>query len=117
MILWEVWRERCSRKYEEKHQWQACPIIFRIGFWIIRMCDRFSPTRRSSAEFLKTIGAMGIKHKDPPIQPPKIIYWQSPPGNFVALNVDGACQDGLAAGGGVIRNSYGLHIANFFLFL
>ncbi|KAF5188151.1 Ribonuclease h domain [Thalictrum thalictroides] len=59
---------------------------------------------------------MGIRHKDPPIQAPKIIYWHSPPGNFAALNVDGACQNGMAAGGGVIRNAYGLHIANFFSF-
>ncbi|KAF5202520.1 hypothetical protein FRX31_007894, partial [Thalictrum thalictroides] len=48
MILWEVWRERCSRKYEEKHQWQSCSIIFKIRFWIIRLCDRFTPRRKSS---------------------------------------------------------------------
>ncbi|KAF5183705.1 Ribonuclease h domain [Thalictrum thalictroides] len=114
MILWEVWRERCSRKYEEKYQWQTCSIIYKIRFWIIRICDRFTPTRRSSEGFLKNIGSMGIKSKDPPIQSPKIVYWQSPTGSFVALNVDGASQNGVAAGGGVIRNSHGVHIANFF---
>ncbi|KAF5187281.1 hypothetical protein FRX31_023132, partial [Thalictrum thalictroides] len=37
--LWEIWKERCSRIYEEDHQKKDPAVIFKIRFWIIRISE------------------------------------------------------------------------------
>ncbi|KAK1385420.1 hypothetical protein POM88_023155 [Heracleum sosnowskyi] len=43
-----------------------------------------------------------------------LVYWRKPPEGFIALNVHGALQNGIAAGGGVLRNHAGEHLSNFY---
>ncbi|KAF5204671.1 hypothetical protein FRX31_005740 [Thalictrum thalictroides] len=58
----------------------------------------------------------GIPIKDPPLKAPIIVFWKRPNADSVALNIDGASQEGFAAGGSLIRNHLGQHIVNFFSF-
>ncbi|KAL8100557.1 uncharacterized protein LOC141683980 isoform X2 [Apium graveolens] len=43
-----------------------------------------------------------------------LVYWRKPPEGFIALNIRGALQNGIAAGGGVLRNYAGEHLSNFY---
>ncbi|KAF5204423.1 hypothetical protein FRX31_005990 [Thalictrum thalictroides] len=114
LILWEIWKERCSRKYEEGYQWKITEIIIKIRCWIIRLCECYLPTRRSGLLFKQSALVCGLQIKDPPLKAPIIVFWKRPNADFVALNIDGASQEGIAAGGGLIRNHLGQHIVNFF---
>ncbi|KAF5182279.1 hypothetical protein FRX31_028134 [Thalictrum thalictroides] len=119
LILWEVWKERCARKFEYGHRWNHCfyqVIIARVRYWLIRLSHVFHPKCSSSHDFEGIAGQLGIHYANPPSKAPTIVYWTRPPEGYVALNKDGASKDGLAAGGGVIRNQDGVHITNYFSF-
>ncbi|KAF5184553.1 hypothetical protein FRX31_025861 [Thalictrum thalictroides] len=48
------------------------------------------------------------------VKPLILVYWTRLPDNWVALNTDGAACNEVAAGGGIVRDSRGTHLANFF---
>ncbi|KAF5188016.1 hypothetical protein FRX31_022396 [Thalictrum thalictroides] len=114
VCLWEIWKERCSRTYEDGFQRKGPAIIFKIRFWLIRLCECYTPSRRSRDKFSQVASLLGLPTKNPRIKMPSIVYWTRPPDPFVALNVDGSAQNGQAAGGGIIRTNKGQHITNFF---
>lgn len=43
-----------------------------------------------------------------------LVCWRKPEKGFIALNADGASQNGIAAGGGILRDHTGKHIFNFY---
>ncbi|XP_017223083.1 uncharacterized protein LOC108199588 isoform X1 [Daucus carota subsp. sativus] len=43
-----------------------------------------------------------------------LVCWRKPEKGFIALNADGASQNGIAAGGGILRDHTGKHISNFY---
>ncbi|KAF5191157.1 Ribonuclease h domain, partial [Thalictrum thalictroides] len=115
LILWEVWKERSARRYEENYTpLSSQSLIFKIRFWILRMGEIYITKHGSSSGFKKVALALGVSYINPPIKPPLIIYWSRPPENFICLNTDGASLDKEAAGGGLIRDVHGRHLYNFF---
>ncbi|KAF5200925.1 hypothetical protein FRX31_009489 [Thalictrum thalictroides] len=117
LIMWEIWKERNSRLYDDSYTWSpnsSAIIIGKVRFWIIIFNKAYSAKVRSSLKFEQTIKGFGILLKNPPLKPPIIVYWTRPPEGFVALNTDGAANNEEAAGGGIIRDLEGNHLSNFF---
>ncbi|KAF5197613.1 Ribonuclease h domain [Thalictrum thalictroides] len=118
-ILWELWRERCRRRFEDNYTVkisQGEHIIFRVRYWALRLSKFFIPSTRSSDSFSQVAMSLGILHNDPPVKPPILVYWTRPPDNWVALNTDGAACNNHAAGGGIVRDRHGVHLAIFFTY-
>ncbi|KAF5195554.1 hypothetical protein FRX31_014857 [Thalictrum thalictroides] len=91
-------------------------LIFKIRFWLIKLCECYTPSRRSSYKFSQVASLLGLTTKYPILKLPSIVYWTRPPDLYVALNVDGSAQTGQASGGGILRNNKAQHITNFFTF-
>ncbi|KAF5174869.1 hypothetical protein FRX31_035546, partial [Thalictrum thalictroides] len=91
-------------------------IILKVRFWILKLCQIYQPKRRSSNSFNDASRHLGIDPKNPTLKPPIIVFWTKPPIGFVSLCADGAAKDEEASSGGVIRDSAGKHISNFFSF-
>ncbi|KAL2497433.1 Uncharacterized protein Adt_22983 [Abeliophyllum distichum] len=53
-------------------------------------------------------------HPSPP--PPTLVFWRTPPVGSYKINTDGCVKDGVASGGGIIRDSSGQCIRVFFSF-
>ncbi|KAF5182656.1 hypothetical protein FRX31_027758 [Thalictrum thalictroides] len=116
-ILWDIWKVRCSKKFEDTHSQQTNPseyIIIKVRYWLRRLCQIYIPKRRSNDGFLRMASLLSIDTKNPPLKSPILIYWPKPPIGWVALNTDGASQDGEAVGGGVMRDHEGAHLSNYF---
>ncbi|KAL2481643.1 Uncharacterized protein Adt_34609 [Abeliophyllum distichum] len=52
----------------------------------------------------------------PPPPPPTLVFWRTPPVRSYKINTDGCVKDGVASGGGIIRDSSGQCIRAFFSF-
>ncbi|KAF5201191.1 hypothetical protein FRX31_009221 [Thalictrum thalictroides] len=118
-ILWEIWKARCSKKFEDTQGQdtnQSGYIIIKVRYWLRRLCQIYTPKRRSHDSFNRMANLLGIDTKNPSLKPPILIYWLKPPFGCIALNTDGASQEGEAAGGGVMRDHEGTHISNYFCF-
>ncbi|KAL2476711.1 putative ribonuclease H protein family [Abeliophyllum distichum] len=48
--------------------------------------------------------------------PPTLVFWRTPPVGSYKINTDGCVKDGVASGGGIIRDSSGQCIRAFFSF-
>ncbi|KAL2540625.1 RNase H domain-containing protein [Abeliophyllum distichum] len=48
--------------------------------------------------------------------PPTLVFWRTPPVGSYKINTDGCVNDGVASGGGIIRDSSGQCIRAFFSF-
>ncbi|KAF5202660.1 hypothetical protein FRX31_007753 [Thalictrum thalictroides] len=81
-----------------------------------RLCNAYKPKVRSRLGFNSIALQLGITYINLPPSSPVIVYWSRPPTGYVVLNSDGSSIDGEAAGGGVIRNSEGGLINNYFSF-
>ncbi|KAL2506296.1 Uncharacterized protein Adt_21917 [Abeliophyllum distichum] len=55
-----------------------------------------------------------ITTSSPP--PPTLVFWRTPPVGSYKINTDGCVKDGVASGGGIIRDSSGQCIRAFFSF-
>ncbi|KAF5200963.1 hypothetical protein FRX31_009451 [Thalictrum thalictroides] len=118
-ILWEIWKARCTRKFEDAHSKETNPseyIIIKVRYWIRRLCQIYIPKKRSNDGFNRMANLLGIDTKNPPLKPPILIYWLKPPIGCIALNTDGASQDGKVVGGGVMKDLEGTHLSNYFSF-
>ncbi|KAL2505032.1 RNase H domain-containing protein [Abeliophyllum distichum] len=52
----------------------------------------------------------------PSYPPPTLVFWRTPPVGSYKINTDGCVKDGVASGGGIIRDSSGQCIRAFFSF-
>ncbi|KAF5179844.1 hypothetical protein FRX31_030568 [Thalictrum thalictroides] len=117
--MWHLWKERCRRRFEENYvvkDGQAQQLILSIRYWIMKLGACFKPSSRSSTAFDFIAKRLAIQAKNPPLKQPTLVYWTRPRDDFLALNTDGAASEGLAAGGGILRDKYGNHLLNFFSF-
>ncbi|KAF5201545.1 hypothetical protein FRX31_008864 [Thalictrum thalictroides] len=118
-ILWEIWVERCRRKHLDEHITKPdhkYAVIVKVRYWMIRMAKIYTHKYQSSHSFSFMAKLLGIPIKNPPTKPPMQVFWTRPPDNWVVLNTDGAANDNMAGGGGVIRDTYGKRLVNFFAF-
>ncbi|KAF5191361.1 Ribonuclease h domain [Thalictrum thalictroides] len=120
-IMWELWKERCSRRYEEGHPTSpihklARKIILKVRYWCLRLAPHFKASAGSSTSTNKIANNLGFNIYNPPRKPPSLVYWTRPPDEALVLNTDGAAMNGVSAGGGILRDHQGRHMANFFNF-
>ncbi|KAF5176893.1 hypothetical protein FRX31_033521, partial [Thalictrum thalictroides] len=108
MVLWEIWKERSARRFEDDYRPNTSQdIIIKIRFWILRLGEVIYISHRSSDNFCQVAKALGLRFKNPPLDRPLLVYWTRPPKGFLALNTDGASSDNIASGGGVVRDGNG----------
>ncbi|KAL2462289.1 RNase H domain-containing protein [Abeliophyllum distichum] len=58
----------------------------------------------------------GVIITTPSPPPPTLVFWRTPPVGSYKINTDGCVKDGVASGGGIIRDSSGQCIRAFFSF-
>ncbi|KAL2465905.1 Uncharacterized protein Adt_41756 [Abeliophyllum distichum] len=58
----------------------------------------------------------GVIITTPSPPPPTLVFWRTPPVGSYKINTDGCLKDGVASGGGIIRDSSGQCIRAFFSF-
>ncbi|MQL73050.1 hypothetical protein Taro_005399 [Colocasia esculenta] len=106
LILWEIWRARCSMRFEGKRL-SFHRITHNINFMISLSLDAANFRVVSPGQKLQDIYSLGfslnIKHVSF-----KLIRW-IPPSKGLVLNVDGASKGnpGTCGGGGCVRDCNG----------
>ncbi|KAF5193181.1 Ribonuclease h domain [Thalictrum thalictroides] len=120
-VLWEIWKARCSRKYDDDHKLpmlhaQGKRIILKVRYWCLRLSKFFEVKSLSNTGTDTIATLLGIHVNSPPQKPPTLVYWTRPPDGTLVMNTDAAAKEGLTTGGGILRDHQGVHIANFFCF-
>lgn len=97
MILWEIWKERNRRRYEEVYRVdnlrQSEAIIIRDKYWIRRISESFKYKSMSSANFLNITSKIGVKPQGPEEKDPRVLRWKGPILGEACLSIDRASQN------------------------
>ncbi|XP_075084722.1 uncharacterized protein LOC142167977 [Nicotiana tabacum] len=109
IILWELWRSRCSSKYELEN-----PALNRS---ISLITSNISSLVKSCFQKIKVPDDWDnlcklLEHRFSETST-ILVNWIKPPPLYVKLNTDGSCIHGTCGGGGVVRDALGRFIMAF----
>ncbi|MQL93625.1 hypothetical protein Taro_026271 [Colocasia esculenta] len=116
LILWEIWKGRCSARYESK-RFSARVVINNVRFMVSNSLDKMHFKEEPSTYEIQLLNYFGFTpHASS--KSLKLVRW-NPPISGLCLNVDGASKGnpGLCGGGGCIRDENGeimVAFANFY---
>ncbi|XP_060197735.1 uncharacterized protein LOC132626759 isoform X2 [Lycium barbarum] len=110
VIFWEIWKSRCSNRYEKSKISKAW-VIYQVSYhirWLVTKTNNNKRWKWPWHELCKQI--MLLSPKIDCI----IVRWIRPPLNWIKLNTDGShnCEDDIGAGG-IVRDSNGNLIMAF----
>lgn len=113
LVCWELWRFRCSNKYGfEKLLFNRFKVLI-IYFLFYLLYFQFGKVRvgESWKSICYLCDVLMIQKFVVLVRWIKLLLF------FVKFNSDGSCRDGICGGGGVVRDSMGVFIMVYFIFL
>jgi len=103
IICWELWRTRCSNKFEA-----VKPSFFRTKTNITYTLLQVTQKNFGQAKIGESWNSLcQIFEADINQRTSIRVKWLKPPRNFIKLNSDGSCVQGSCGGGGLIRDNQG----------
>ncbi|XP_027120510.1 uncharacterized protein [Coffea arabica] len=113
VVLWFLWRSRNDARFGNIPSAYS-KVIFDVNGWLVatgaaRMLNRFQLEGDTDTYF-----ARYFRIKPGKSLRPKAISWMKPPRGSIKLNTDASVTNGLAKGGGVIRDFEGKMLGAFY---
>ncbi|XP_027156871.1 uncharacterized protein LOC113758040 [Coffea eugenioides] len=113
VVLWFMWRSRNDARFGNIPSAYS-KVIFDVNGWLVatgaaRMLNRFQLEGDTDTYF-----APYFRIKPGKSLRPKAISWMKPPRGSIKLNTDASVTNGLAKGGGVIRDFEGKMLGAFY---
>lgn len=105
--LWQIWKARCSAKYEEI-RWSSCKVKRAIYEHIYNMNLMHTPKRIATHWENNILEKLRV-----PVKKGQWIAWNKPEQGMIKVHTDGSRKNTSTAGGGVLRDAAGFFLHGF----
>lgn len=110
--LWEIWKERCTAKYEDG-KISTHRVFHAIYEHIYNLNMMHTPKRRPTNWETNKLEMIGVPVKGVAFKKGRWVCWEKPNPGMIKVNTDGSKKHTNTSGGGVIRCHSGFFLFGF----